>query len=288
VEVNQQETFGAILEREMGRLPPGGRQVEVINFGVRGYGTAQELLTLRCCVWAYQPDIVLLAFLPTNDVSDNHRSLDRTSTSYARPYFVMEPEGWRVDRSFRSNLRYRVTRLVSPLVAHSRVLQLLIRVRNLVIRRRANSPDPPEGIPPGLTIGQDVYREPGDSAWKAAWSTTEALVATLAREVVARGSRFGAVVITSGAQVYPDSQVRGRLLRGLGIPDFGYPGRRLAALGAREGFPVLDLMPGFQAYADRTGSFLHGFTNRRLGLGHWNQLGHRLAGERIAGWLADW
>ena len=39
-----------------------GKQVEVINFGVSGYGTAQELLTLRQKVWDFSPDIVVLAF----------------------------------------------------------------------------------------------------------------------------------------------------------------------------------------------------------------------------------
>src|SRR5688572_15479505 len=35
------------------------RKIEVINFGVSGYSTAQQLITLRERVWAYSPDVVL-------------------------------------------------------------------------------------------------------------------------------------------------------------------------------------------------------------------------------------
>jgi hypothetical protein len=63
-----------------------GREVEAVNFGVSGYGTAQELITLRDKVFDYEPDIVLLAFTTNNDVTDNSRALKRTDEI---PYFLM-------------------------------------------------------------------------------------------------------------------------------------------------------------------------------------------------------
>ncbi len=72
----------------------------------------------------------------------------------------------------------------------------------------------------------------------------------------------------------------------LGVADLYYPERRFNALAAREGFPILNLAPAFQAYADERRVFLHGF-GRDLGNGHWNEEGHRLAGETIARWLCD-
>lgn len=56
-----------ILNRD-GRSVP----VEVMNFGVSGYGTAQELLLLRDRVAKFSPDVVVLAIYAGNDPAENH------------------------------------------------------------------------------------------------------------------------------------------------------------------------------------------------------------------------
>src|SRR5712692_7630396 len=74
--VPMEQTFWSLLERkleECNAFP--GKHVEVMNFGVSGYGTAQELLTLRQKVWDYSPDIVTLTFTSYNDIYDNSRAL---------------------------------------------------------------------------------------------------------------------------------------------------------------------------------------------------------------------
>lgn len=50
-----------------------GRPVESYNFGVSGYGTDQQWLTLREKVWQFNPDMVILAFSP-NDVGDTFKN----------------------------------------------------------------------------------------------------------------------------------------------------------------------------------------------------------------------
>jgi hypothetical protein len=55
--------FWAELERRVARCRPDGAPLEVLNFGVSGYGTGQQLLQLRR-IWTYAPDIVVLAFYP--------------------------------------------------------------------------------------------------------------------------------------------------------------------------------------------------------------------------------
>ncbi len=54
-----------------------GHPVEVLNLGVGGYGTLQEYLLLREEGWRYEPDLVLLAFFPGNDLEDNSLELER-------------------------------------------------------------------------------------------------------------------------------------------------------------------------------------------------------------------
>ena len=56
--------FSSILENDLNKCNLfGEKKVEVINFGVSDYGTAQELIVLREKVWFYDPDFVFLAIL---------------------------------------------------------------------------------------------------------------------------------------------------------------------------------------------------------------------------------
>jgi hypothetical protein len=73
----------------------------------------------------------------------------------------------------------------------------------------------------------------------------------------------------------------------LAVKDLFYPERRITDIGERAGFPVLNLAPAFQSFADEHHVFLHGFDNTKFGTGHWNEAGHRLAGQLIADRLCD-
>lgn len=77
-EVSDNDTYCA----QLARLAP---QVEVMNFGVRGYGFDQMLLYLREEVVRYHPDVVLLAF-PYLDVARDRLAF-RDSP---KPRFVLE------------------------------------------------------------------------------------------------------------------------------------------------------------------------------------------------------
>ncbi len=63
-EVGDEATFTWRLQERLSN-------VEVINLGVYGYSTVQELLTLERLGLRYQPDLVLLMTI-ANDYSDNH------------------------------------------------------------------------------------------------------------------------------------------------------------------------------------------------------------------------
>src|SRR5215204_1500292 len=105
-QVWREQAFWSGLEQRLRECPAlAGREVEVINFGVSGYGTAQELLTLREKVWSYSPDVVLLAVTTNNDVLDNSRALKLTDEI---PYFVPGGDGLALDDSFRRTAAFRL------------------------------------------------------------------------------------------------------------------------------------------------------------------------------------
>ncbi|MBI4847222.1 MAG: hypothetical protein HY808_01405 [Nitrospirae bacterium] len=64
--VEDKETFSAILEKKLSLV----KKVEVINMGVSGFGTAEELIKLRKEGFNYNPDLVILGYFP-NDHFNN-------------------------------------------------------------------------------------------------------------------------------------------------------------------------------------------------------------------------
>jgi hypothetical protein len=308
-QVSQDKAFWSVMERRLqGCAAPRGRRVEVINFGVSGYGTAQELITLREKVWAYSPDVVLLAVTTNNDLIDNSRVLKGTDEI---PYFTLRDGRLVLDNSFRDNRSFQLrdsalNRAGRWLRDHLRFVQA-VHLAQVALKSRldawrhqraeqgkqkdsaAQSPAPAQrqGAPTDeLGVANVIYREPTDDTWRDAWAVTEKLIATMNGEVRERGARFYVVTLSNAIQVYPDALARDAFARRLGVEDLFYPDRRFRALGEREGFPVLNLAPEFQRVADERKVYLHGF-GREPGNGHWNEEGHALAGELIADRLCD-
>lgn len=289
LQVDAADTFWAVLERELANCPSlRGRQIECINFGVSGYGTAQELLMLRHVVWEYQPDLVLLAFLTGNDISDNVRELKRVDYI---PYFVWENDELVLDDSFLTSKSY--TRRASPLIQlvrvgirYSRLAQVAnhARYQLRVVRRRGRRSEQDEASHGEIGLDDQIYVPDHSDLLRQAWRTTEELVAIMGREVDSHGAMFALVTLTSGIQVTPEVQARARFGSSLGVDDLLYPDRRIAELGRREGFPVLNLAPPFLSEAEASGTYFHGF-GENPGSGHWSENGHRRGGELMAEWL---
>lgn len=299
--VNLEDAFWSVMANKLdqcGVFAPG--KVEVINFGVSGYGTAQELLTLRERVWKYSPDIVMLTVTTNNDISDNLRELKKTDQV---PYFLLREGKLTLDDSFRSTSTFRwrvsaINRLGRWIRDHSRVIQAINQGHHgfkiwLAARRarKANKESPAittdnaaanaSAASEELGIDNVVYREPADKAWNDAWNVTEQLVVQMRNEVQDRGAKFIVVTLTNGIQVYPQPEVRQIFMKRVGVNDLFYPDNRLRKLAESERIPAISLVSEMQAYADQNKVFLHGFGNN-LGNGHWNQTGHRVAGESIA------
>jgi hypothetical protein len=133
-------------------------------------------------------------------------------------------------------------------------------------------------------LSEMVYREPAAPAWQEAWRVTEGVLLLLRDEVARNGAQFSVVVLTNGAQVDPNPKRSAVFAKSLGVEDLFYPDRRVEKFCQAHRIPVLLLGPPFQEYAVRQQVYLHGF-GPTLGTGHWNQDGHRLAGQSIARWL---
>jgi lysophospholipase L1-like esterase len=137
--VEQRETFPKLLEA---RLP----RVEVINAGVAGYGTDQELLWLRSEGVRYRPDLVVLVMCG-NDDDENNRDL--VYNVYHKPRFRLTEQGEIELTGVPAPLPSRMLRLKHWILTHS---ALLFQVKTVVIDplRHPEKAGPPVGF--GLTL----------------------------------------------------------------------------------------------------------------------------------------
>lgn len=312
LQVPLENAFWAVMAEKLRQCPRyAGREVEIINFGVSGYGTAQELITLRRKVWDYAPDIVLLAFCTGNDITDNSRALKRTEI----PYFVYsDGDRLALDNSFQSSPAFRVRnsapnragrwlrdrlRFVQAMHEAQLIVKTYIAERRARAKQQHGSADsstaaaspeqagqqqgPPRDAARSEELGLDnlIYSAPTEATWAEAWRVTEGLIKLMRDEVTAKRAKFLVVTLSNGIQVHPDPQARRAFMQRVGATDLFYPDTRIRALGERERIEVLTLAPALQSYAEQQKVFLHGF-DRNIGNGHWNVLGHRIAGEMIA------
>ncbi len=315
--VSEGEAFWSVMENRLQDcVAAAGKKVEVLNFGVSGYGTAQELLTLRERVWQYSPDVVLLAMTTNNDIADNSRALKQTDEI---PYFVYQDNRLTLDDSFKSSRTFvwrqsAVSRMGRWLRDHSRLVQATLEGHHALKIRMASWRAPksetakPEAAKteaaqptaPGqstqtqdqlfrsneLGIDNLIYLEPGNAEWREAWRVTEGLIAAMRDEVKNRGAQFVVVTLSNGIQVVPSPEVRRTFAERLGIADIFYPDKRIKSVCERERIPVVTLAPELQKIAADSKTFLHGF-GANIGNGHWNPAGHRAAGELIAKKLCE-
>ena len=273
LQVDDQATWVRQLQRRLNADPrcplltghPAG--VQLLNFGVGGYGTGQELLTWRHLASSYKPDFVILAIYLGNDITDNEPE-PRTD----RPVFRLGRDGQlSINRNFREQpaTLWRLSppgQLVESAFNYSRVLQLLNEAKNRLAARRTSTSAMPPAAPPAPP-----------QASEEAWAITDALISQLNQEVRAQGARLLVVSTSSPEQVWPFPEQR---------PAQPFvQEQRLAGLLAARRIPYLPLGPLLQRHADERGITLHGFSGQAPGEGHWNADGHRLAAAAIAPWL---
>ena len=249
----EDETLAARLEA----LDP---HLEVLNAGVNGYGTGQELLLLRELGEGLKPDIVVLAFF-WNDIANNverdsHRFQLVSGQVVPPPPIEVLPAVSTSAPPPRRNARLRHSYLYR--FTSDRMKSVRFWAKHLL------------GIP-----HEDGDRLPPERR-EAAWTLERALMRELRDTTAALGARLLVVIIPEQAQVQPDAHVLGLVEADYQIQD------RLLTIGREEGIAVADLLPGLaRAYAE-SGTQLYYRQDRHLRPG-----GIAVAAEQVLAELRD-
>lgn len=281
-----EDTYWNQLGKELGACPAlAGLELEVLNFGIGGYGTGQALLTYELDARRFEPDLVLLGFFAGNDVRENSKALSmgRDNWLSSRPFYHQLADG-RLKLSPPEQLP-AWKRWIYDGVQHSRLLELVNEARRQwsVRRKREDQKARIELVEAGISaeiyLPLDATDTPSDLV--DAWALTARLLAELNRKVQHDGAHFMVATIPSSVQTHPDMAYRDALAVSLGVDDLLFPERQLAKFGWHDGYAVVPLVEKMQAaVGDR---HFHGFANTSYGLGHMNAEGHQV----MAGLLTE-
>lgn len=289
--VTPDKMFTTFLEERLNTcVAPSGLAVEVLNFGVSGYGTAQEWLTYRHHAAKYRPDLVVLAVYTNNDVYNNHRRLNPTDYSDQSPYFTLDGETLVLDDSFRAVLADREIqpwwrRARMAVTDRVRVAQLGYQVWGMVRPALIGDPfaDEDDGTE-GIDLEEAaIYLPPAVPELEDAWRVTEAIIRQWAADVRQDGAEPWLVTLANGPQLEPDPAERQRFLDQVGVASLDYPDQRLARVAGEHGIASVALAEPLADYAVRNRAYLNGGYREAVpfGAGHWNEHGNRVAAELL-------
>jgi lysophospholipase L1-like esterase len=268
----------AYPDRIEGLLSTAERPVEVLNLGVPGYNTRQELAQLASLGPELAPDLVLVGCYLGNDPSGN---LTRRSPP-ARVRFGVLVAAGENESDWRVTLR-AFTFKYSLIARHIRAK---LKSRNLTAVRNSE----------GGVIGAvcetlawdagsalDLFRAHPTADVDEAFRLTEAALADIASRARDLGARTAVVLLPAPLQYDPRFLALAHDACGIDPAEYDVdrPNRLLLDAGARDGYPVLDLTPAFRA---RQTSDLAALLYTDV---HFNAAGHALAAEEIAVFLTE-
>ncbi|NUM53881.1 MAG: hypothetical protein HUU46_09585 [Candidatus Hydrogenedentes bacterium] len=283
------------------------RNVEVINFGVRGYGTAQEYLTLTEEALRYSPDLALLAYYPLNDLVDNSYELTRQLwgedvwRTASRPYPTVDAEGnlaiglldplkarRAIELDVAQNLMWRNRLADRGYLMNTATYETYRFIRQAYSLDESSNFDPNieyggilEAFSPAMAGAHDLPLERYQLLWEETWKVTARCIEALRDGAEAGGAKFAVFSIPAKVQVDPKFQAA-LLARFPELRlDVDKPHVQLDTLAKEKEFEHLNLLPVFrQRYSAKGPALYHRYLDT-----HWNAAGHKLATDAVKEFL---
>jgi hypothetical protein len=293
------EAYSVELEdafhRQLGKIAANdGLELEVINFGVGGYGTLQQYLVFRELGLSVKPDLVLLGFYVGNDVRNNSLTLEsKLATSSlkasSRPFLRSSNESkWEITQvdyegavsRFEAAQAERSTR-IGKLKQRSYLLRVILsrlgrlgdaspstesaEDRLADEQRRADAID-------FAMYGVHYCDEP--SEFTQAWSITEKILRRLKSDIANSGAELIVFSVPALYEVEAE-RIADVSNRSLICPDVAPGHERLRGVLDHLEIEYIELLPRFRERHSEKRSLFQ-YSDR-----HWNKNGHQLAASMV-------
>ncbi len=258
-------------------LSQGNETVEVLNFGVAGYGTDQAFLLYQKLGRLYDPDLVVALFYG-NDLWNNASPRGIGAEQGYKPYF-RPLEGGRLSLQgvpVRKTRYWDMSRYEGGSVGQRAVRYLRSNWHLYALVEKAATAR--DSASPQSQFYDGLYGVDTKGKWQPLWDLTGFLLRDFATAVGRDGSEFVLVYAPSIVQVEPDNWREKSDLHGLtGDYDMLNPNRQLSEIAQRYGLTLVDPYPAFKEAGRRDVLYLRD--------SHWNARGHSIAAEVLCGHL---
>ncbi len=292
LQVDEGATSQHVLENILASVAPANTRIEVIAASSGGWGPTQELMFFRNEGKAYAVDLVLVMWVPENDLLDilpDERLTHGGVNCYA-PYFAVcdgqfDPGPWfstpGVQPTWQhcSPLKKKLVSGLNRLYFSSRLYQRLEPLLGQ-LHHKIEYANP---YAPWL-LGDHVF-----PVLNYSYQLTAGIYGRLAEEAAQAGAQTAFVIVPSKQALYVESEpgyLENLLENGVEIGggeiDVTLPNQVFETLMAQKGLAVLDLYPEFLSRMPDAGEPLYWETDT-----HWTVAGNRLAAQLIADWLVE-
>jgi hypothetical protein len=240
--------------------------IEVIAFGVSGWGPAQELLLLEKLVLNFDPDLVMVIVTTTNDIRNSSPVLE----TYKNRPFVLEKNNliiwdYSLVRAQNNFLKVDVV-LIEELHIYKWARLLAISIKNIIHQLTS-----PSQI--------DAYLPPeSNQVWADAWKSTFIVLAEMHNKVAERGNPIIFVLGTDSEQLSSKKLINSQ---GLNKEHRLYtPNKELIRFFKHEKMLYFDILENISGLNWKENfRNLHGSPPRWWG--HWNSQGHATVAKNL-------
>lgn len=287
MQIDWEKTFAHLLEKKLNENST--TTFEVMNFGIGGQGTTEELSRYHYYVKKYQPDYVTLFFFP-NDFENNQYYLND------RKKFI-EGGGWESIKQSEANFKQDRTDLKYKILKTFRSVQYLDKL----VRQNANLEKiaveiglhdvgimgaPEDGIHPGFLI----FQNPLPESHKFVYDFTTELIKFFVEQVEKNGSNFLVIYLPQAEQV-DEEMWQGVQKDTPGLANYQWdldqPNHFIGQLASNTQLIFLDLTPAFrQFYQENENKHLYDFRGRYYD-GHFNENGHRFVADLLVKYFIE-
>jgi len=281
MQIPLEKAYFSEIERELNAaLAKDGQKVEVLSFGVGGYGLGPQYLTLKEQVWRYDPQIIL-AVAPIDGLILRSSRRLYPGDSFGAPFFDLHSGELRPDS--QSERRWadfvppsQKQMLSANLMNQSCLLSLFNSARakawNDVNQWESAShakAESPSSLPADYWLTYP-FLGPANPELKDAFKTAKALLLAMRDEAASHHAEFW---------LFFQKQ--------LGVETLFRTDRLICDFASDNEIPHLALAPELARLAAERSLTLHGFKGTPKNSGHMNELGHQIVGRIMAEELRD-
>lgn len=285
-QVDFESNFVYLLERNLRKKYGGEEKIEVMNFGVGGQGTMEELLRYEYYIKKYQPDFIFVFFFP-NDLENNQYYLS------SRELILKNNYQWkdiklsnannnvaRKDFKFKLINNFRVVRYLDDLVRKNALLSRL--AVKLGLQHAGIMGLPRNGIHPAFFM----YQSPLPTNQKIIYDFTADIIKFFKERALENNTKLVIIYLPEAVQTNDLLwQEKQRVLPALNDSewDINQPNNFLKEVAEKNAIYFFDLTPVFSAYYSQNSQ--NSLYNNKEG--HFNEEGHRLTANALVNFVTS-